>query len=445
MPLQRLLRLLFALAAELSLLAALNLFDDWTLAEMPVRFVTTGLLCGISFLIAASDFPAGISFGKQAALFWTVAVALRLLALPLEPGDDFWRYRWEGKIQQAGFNPYVQAPDDPALEAVREEFPAWHKINHRHFRTIYPPGAELVFAMLSRVAESPLPYKLLFAVADLATAAVLLLLISPASRYANAAWYAWNPLVVYCFAGGAHFDSLMILPTLAGVLLLTRYENAPSARAKWLLASGAAALFGVAISIKLIPLLLLPLCVFALRLRAIALVLSLAIPGALSLLYGYPQVPIWDSLREFAYVTRVNDLFWWVVEETVWPNPRQKNYQYNVMLVAAVVLVSLFFFRNWKRGTVWVLGTTLILSPVLHPWYCTWILPFAAWRRVHPWQVLSVTLFAYFLFWNERLFALPWRSELWLRGIIIIPPLLATLFLIAPRRTVDPPPLTSSG
>ncbi len=32
---------------------------------------------------------------------------LRLVALPLEPGDDFWRYQWEGKIQQAGFNPYV--------------------------------------------------------------------------------------------------------------------------------------------------------------------------------------------------------------------------------------------------------------------------------------------------------------------------------------------------
>ena len=44
-----------------------------------------------------------------------------------------------------------------------------------------------------------------------------------------------------------------------------------------------------------------------------------------------------------------------------------------------------------------------------------------------------VTLFAYFLFWNERLFALPWHSELWLRGIITLPVLFSTfVFLLRP-------------
>ncbi len=168
--------------------------------------------------------------------------------------------------------------------------------------------------------------------------------------------------------------------------------------------------------------------------------LALAIPAFLSLLYGWPQVPIWDALRSFAHVTRLNDLFWWIIEETVWPNPRQKNYHYNVVILIAVCAVSLLFFRNWKRGMLWVLATALILSPVLHPWYLTWILPFAVWRRAQPWQILSVTLFAYFLFWNERLFLLPWHSELWLRGIITIPPLIATLFFLTGKRDPDPAP-----
>ena len=170
----------------------------------------------------------------------------------------------------------------------------------------------------------------------------------------------------------------------------------------------------------------LPLCVFALGFRAIAFVVSLAIPALLSVLYGFPHVRIWDSLTRFVYVTRLNDLFSWIIEETVWPNPRQKNYHYNVVIVVAVVLVSLLFFRNWRRGMLWVLGIALILTPVLHPWYCVWILPLAAWRRADPWYMLSVTLFAYFLFWNERLFALPWHSELWLRGIITLPVLFST-------------------
>jgi alpha-1,6-mannosyltransferase len=440
MPLNRLLVFVLALLTEVFFLASLNRFDDWTLEQMPVRFVATAVAAGIAFLFAAGKFPSFLTIRKQALLFWSVAILLRLLALPLAPGDDLWRYQWEGKIQQAGFNPYVQGPDDPQLDAVREEFPAWYKINHRDFRAIYPPGAELLFGGLSRISENPLLYKLLFAAADLAAAAVLLRLIGGASRYATAAWYAWNPLVVYSFAGAAHFDSLMILPMLAGILMLVRVEEADTSRRRWLFAFAAATLFGVAISIKLIPLLLLLLCAFALGRRAVTLVVSLVIPALLAMLYGFPKIHIWDSLNRFAYVTRLNDLFWWVIEETVWPNPRQKNYHYNVVIVIAVVCVSLLFFRNWRRGMLWAMGTALILSPVLHPWYCTWIIPVAAWRRADPWQMLSVTLLAYYLFWNERLFSLPWHSELWLRGIISIPPLIATLFLFVRKREDETAP-----
>ncbi len=413
------------LAVQLALFAALNRFDDWTLQEMPVRFVFCALFCGIAFLVAAPRFPISLTFRKQAFLFWSVAIALRLLALPMEPGDDFWRYQWEGRIQQAGFNPYVTPPDDPTLAGMRAGFPHFYRINHRDFRAIYPPGTELLFAGLSRVADSPLLYKLLFAAADLATAAVLLRLLRGKNRYAMAAWYAWNPLVAYSFAGAAHFDSLMLLPMVAGILLLVRFEDATDARRKWLLATAVAALFGLAISIKLIPLLLLPLCFFALRTRAVTLALSLGIPSLLSVFYGYPQINIWDSLGSFAYVTRLNDLFWWIIEETVWSNYRQKNYHYNVIIVGVVIALSLLFYRNWRRGMLWVLGAALILTPVLHPWYCTWILPLAVWRRAQPWQMLSVTLFTYYLFWNERLFALPWHAEPWMRGMIILPPLVA--------------------
>jgi alpha-1,6-mannosyltransferase len=440
-----------ALLAEILLCASLNLFDDWTLEEMPEKFVTAGLLCGLAYLVAVRSFPLQVSPRVQRVVFWAVVIALRLVALPLEPGDDFWRYQWEGKIQQAGFNPYVTGPEDPQLEKVRADFPAWHKINHRDFRAIYPPGAELVFAGLSRISDSPLLYKLLFAGADIATIAVLLRLFRGAhapsrdpfgaspngvveSPYAHTAWYAWNPLVVYSFAGSAHFDSLMILPMTAGILLLTRFEGETQPRRKWWLALAVSAAFGIAISIKLVPALLLLCCVVALGYRAIALTVSAAIPLGLSLLYGYPTVPIWDSLRRFAHVTRLNDLFWWVIEETVWPNPHQKNYHYNVIIIVAVIVISLMAFWNWKRAMLWVLGIALILSPVLHPWYCTWILPLATWRRVFAWHVLSVTLFAYFLFWNERLFLLPWRSEPWLRAIIAIPPLVAGLWVyLAPR------------
>ena len=32
--------------------------------------------------------------------------------------------------------------------------------------------------------------------------------------------------------------------------------------------------------------------------------------------------------------------------------------------------------------------------------------------------MLSNTIFAYYLFWDERLFGLPWHAEPWMRGLI---------------------------
>jgi hypothetical protein len=421
-------RFWLALLAEIFLLALLHRFDDWHYAEMPAKFVETAVLCGIAFFAAASSFGQAQIGRWLGIVFWGVAILLRIIVLPLEPGDDLWRYQWEGKIQQAGFNPYLLAPNDEQLVPLKAQFPDWSRINHRGYSAIYPPGTELIFAALSRFSAGALAYKLLFALADLCAIAILLRLIGGRDRYIDAVWYAWNPLVVYSFAGAAHFDSLMILTLLAAVYCFVRSRDEHDAKSQWSWTIAGAIALGFAISIKLVPILLLPVCVFALGRRAWALALSLGIPAALSVTYGFPSVPIWKSLGQFIYVARVNDMFWWLVEETFWPNPHQKNYQYNVMIVIAVVLVSLFFVHQWKRGLFWVLGTALILSPVLHPWYCTWILPFAAWRRNDAWQVLSVTIFAYYLFWNERLFLLPWHSEPWLRGFIYIPPIVAALF-----------------
>ena len=435
-PLSSAVRFSIALLVEILLFAALKRYDDWTLEAMPVKFVAAALFCGMAYLVAVTPFAIFDNLRSQVVIFWSVAVLLRLMAIPLAPSDDLWRYQWEGRVQSAGFNPYLNAPDDPKLESVRADFPEWQRISHREYRVVYPPGAELLFKCLTRISDRPLFYKLLFAAADLATIGVLLSLIGGRSRYSEAAWYAWNPLVVYSFAGAAHFDSLVILPMTVAILFLSKSVTETDSLRKWLLALAAAAALGLAISLKLIPALLLLVCVWPLGVRAFTLVVSLAIPILLGCSYGLANVI--ESLGRFVPLTRLNDLFWWLIEDTYWENTHQRNYRYSVVLLVCIVLVSLIFIRNWKRGLLWVLGTVLILSPVLHPWYCVWILPIAIWRRAYAWCVLSVTLFVYYLFWNERLFALPWHAELWMRGMIIIPALLATLSGLARRENQSP-------
>jgi alpha-1,6-mannosyltransferase len=428
-------RFAVALVLELIFFAALNLFDDWTLESMPVKFVASAFLCGVAYLAAVSNFTVDISLRKQAILFWGVAIILRLIALPLAPSDDLFRYQWEGKVQNAGFNPYLIAPADPQLDQLRHDFPQAAKINHPELRAVDPPGAELLFKALGAITDRPLFYKIIFAIADLAVAALLLRLIGGEERYCGAAWYAWNPLVVYTFAGAAHFDSLMILSMVAGILAVVRSTTQTESKAKWSWAVLAAVLFGIAISLNLVAGSLVLLCVFALHWRAIALALTALVPVLFSFAFGFPKVRIWESLGQFTQLSRLNDLFWWLIEETVWPNPHQRNFHYYPIMIVCVIAVSFLFVRNWKRGMLWALGVVLVLSPILHPWYCVWILPLAAWRSAYAWNVLSVTLFSYYLFWDERLFGLPWHAEPWLRGLLIAPVLASLVMLGAQKQT----------
>ena len=421
-------------AAEILFFATLNFFDDWTLQQMPVRFVGAAIASGIAFLAAASHFPPNINLRRQAIIFWAVAVVLRVIALPLAPADDLVRYQWEGKAQLAGFNPYVTAPSDPQLDDLRREFPESSKINHPELRAFDAPGAELLFKILSRFSDRPLFYKIIFAILDLVVAAALLKIIGGEDRYRCAAWYAWNPLVAYSFAGAAHFDSVMVVALVAAILALIRSTTGTDSVRRWLWAIVAAVFFGVAISFNIAAASLFLIFVFALHWRGIVLALSVIIPALLSLPFSFPRVQVWHALGPVAHLSRLNELFWWLIEDTFWPNPHQRSFHYLTIIIVCLIAVSLFFIRDWKRGTLWVLGTALVLSPILHPWYCTWILPLASWRRALPWQVLSVTLFAYYLFWDERLFALPWHSEPWLRALIIAPVLASMIMLIARNR-----------
>jgi len=424
------------LVAEIFFFATLNFFDDWTLQQMPVRFVGAAFASGIAFLAAVSHFPPRIDIRRQAMIFWGVAIILRLIALPLAPSDDLIRHQWEGKVQLAGVNPYLTAPSDPQLDDLRHDFPASAKINHPELRAFDAPGEELFLKFLSRFSDRPIFYKIVFAMADLGVAAVLLRLIDGEDRYRGAAWYAWNPLVVYSFAGAAHFDSVMVVGLTAAIYAVVRATTETDFVRQWFWAVFAAFLFGIAISLNVVAVSLFLLFAFALRWRAIVLSLGLIVPGLVSLPFGFPRVQVWHPLGPIKYVSRLNDLFWWLIEDTVLPNPHQRSFHYLPITIVCIIAVSLFCIRNWKRGMLWVFGTVLVLSPILHPWYCTWILPLATWRRALAWHVLSITLFAYYLFWDERLFALPWHSEPWMRALIIAPVLASLIMLAARNRMV---------
>ena len=460
-------RFWIALAAQLLLFGSLNFFDDWTLEWMPVRFVGCAILCGLAYLIAVTEFETI----KQNAgwIFWIVTIALRLLALPLTPANEVWRFQADGVIERAGLNPYEVAPSDPRLAG---SIPELARIPRDDTPTAFAPGAEALFRIIP-ASNNALTYKLIFGAADLLAIALLLRLLDKQTT----AWFAWNPLIGYSFFGAAHFDSIVLLAISALILFLERFEQAsaplkdypnlsplpvgeeanalpsPKAgtpslsfsreekgrmrsqesnrRSRWGFALGAGVALGIAMAFRPVCIVLLLPSLFALRRYSITLTAAIALPVALASAFHFS---FWaDLFGDFGHVSRLNDLFWWLIEDTILPNWHQQHYRYDVIILSVSVAIALAFARNWRRGLLWSLGAALILAPVLHAWYLAWILPIATWRRAFAWHFLAITIFAYYLFYNERLFALPWHAEPWLRGMIVLPVLFAMTVMALQR------------
>ena len=149
---------------------------------------------------------------------------LVLIANPLLLSSDVYRYVWDGRVQAAGINPYRYIPADPALTALRDTA-IYPNINRRTYaRTIYPPAAQVVFAIVGRISQTVIAMKLAMLVFEVIAVACLLRLLwlvrLPAERVLI---YAWNPLVLWSFACDGHVDAIAV--GLLAVALLCRAER----------------------------------------------------------------------------------------------------------------------------------------------------------------------------------------------------------------------------
>ena len=440
-------RFVISLLMEAALILCLSTHGDFLQKGEAWKFTALGMGAGAAYWVAAQSFNgSGFSGKHNTTIFWLTAVGLRLLILPVLSGDDVWRYRWEGMIQLHGFNPYQFGPDAPELACLRNA--DWLKINHRDYAAIYPPLTEAIFAGIAALGNSIWAYKALFALADLASIAVLRrLLVQSGIAAENAAWYAWNPLVIYAFAGAAHFDSLMVFTLLGAICVLDEFSRLGTAShvarnssyvsvRYWI----SALLLGMAVAIKIVPLVLLPLWAYTAnswRRRLVLFPMTLAPLAITALAYGFPGTPIFAPLQQFGDSFRVNDPFWWLLDVAGWPSSIQNNRLYGVCTLAVCFTLTYRFRHEWQRGMLWVFGAFLLLSPVVHAWYVVWVLPLAAWRGVRAWFVLSISMFGYFLLWDvNHASGKPWQEPLWLRCAIFLPPLVALGWM----RSIDRPP-----
>ena len=361
-------------------------------------------LAGIAYLLAVHEFFATPRFEPRVArrivvvgLVLAAVWHIEFLRVPPGADDDIHRYVWDGRLQRLGYNPYIVVPADPAFAALHTS--ETRTLNNPDLPSPYPPGAQLFFRGVTAIRESTLALKISFVVCDLMIVLVLLDVLRRSGQPAH--WvlaYAWNPLLAIEVAGSGHIDIVGALLLLISFAALER---------RW--RTVAALAFGLAIALKFLPIVLVPLYWKRVRIRdaalAAALVVVLYVPF---LIHG--RIPI-GSLTTYVQSFRFNGPVFAMLGQVAPP----------LLLAGLAVLVG-FLTAVWigrsarefsPDAFAWPMAASLLCAPVVYPWYLLWLLPFVRSTSTAPIIIWTVSIIPTYYVWHLRTLGRPWIVPGW--------------------------------
>jgi alpha-1,6-mannosyltransferase len=400
------------------------------LKAISTRWTTIALtLLGVAMLVAfrvavrAKSVPDMVWFlklaGVQSALYLSAAwlslrtrdsrsllilgltfAALFRLAILFSPpylSDDIYRYIWDGRVQAAGTNPYRYIPAAEPLSELRDE-EIYPHINRRDSaQTIYPPVAEGLFLLITRVSESVTWMKVVMVAFEAVAAwAIIQLLASFGFARQRVLIYAWHPLAVWEFAGSGHVDALAI--AFIALALLARRKQSETLTG---------VLLACATCVKLFPAALFPALYkrwsWKLPLAFVITVFVVYLPylsvgplGVLGSLPGYASERGMVNGDQFFLLTLARQVFHASVPVAV----------YFAFAVAVLGALSVWVLMKQERSDIDYLRNGLLIASVfmilLSPhfsWYFAWLIPFLCFVPSLPVFYVTLASFLLYLTW----------------------------------------------
>ena len=360
--------------------------------------------------------------------FWLLAGAallLRLVFLFALPNlsQDFFRFIWDGRLIAEGWNPYQYIPNELiensnfSIAQSSELLQGMGDLSAGHYSN-YPPLNQLIFAIAgwlssSSILGSVIIFRMFIILADFGTlifgSKLLKSLNLPEYRIF---WYILNPFVIIEMTGNLHFESVMVFLLILSLYLLHR--------GKWWWSS---IVFGLSISTKLLPLMLLPL-LFGyfisgknsysfLKLVGYYILASLTLIISFLPLYSsdvlanfMASIGLWFGKFEF------NASIYYVVR---WIGFQVKGY--NIIetagkvlpLITIISVLILSFYKkrlDFKRlllHMLFALSIYLLFSTTVHPWYLAMPLAlsiFTEFRYMIVWS--AVVMLSYYAYSNPE-------------------------------------------
>ena len=358
-------------------------------------------VASLAYLLAMREFFSTLRFPRRVIFIGLALAGLWHLAFLLTtPGsdDDIHRYVWDGRVQRLGYNPYIVIPNDPALAGLHT--PETRTLNNPYLPSPYPAGAELFFRGVTAIHESIFALKVAFVVCDFAIVLVLLDILRTSQQGAH--WvlaYAWNPLLATEVAGSGHIDIVGVLLLLVSFAALGRRWRAV-----------AAVTFGLAVAVKFLPIVLLPLYWKRVRVRDVAL--ATVVVGLLYMPFlNHGRIPT-GSLGTYVHSFRFNDPVFATLERVAAPQ-----------IVAGLALLVGFLNAIWMRSKAaevsadafaWPMAASLLCAPVVYPWYLLWMLPFVRSASTVPIIVWTVSIMSTYYVWHLRALGHPWILPEWI-------------------------------
>src|SRR5262249_8369877 len=143
-------------------------------------------------------------------------------------------------------NPYLIVPSDPAVRWLHT--PDTRNLNNPDLPSPYPAGAQLFFRIVTSIHESVLAMKVGFVLCEVGIVLVLLDVLRRNRLGAHLVLiFAWNPLLAVEVAGSGHVDIVGALVLVLSAAALSR---------GWRMT--AAISFALAVAVKFLPIVLLP-------------------------------------------------------------------------------------------------------------------------------------------------------------------------------------------
>src|SRR5437879_9266027 len=346
-------------------------------------------LAGIVYLFAIREFFATPRFPRRIVVIGLVLAAVwnvGFLRKPPGDDDDIHRYLWAGRLQRLGYNTYIVVPSDPAVKGLHT--PETRNLNNPDLPSPYPAGAQLFSRAVTAIHESTFALKVAFVVCELAIVFLLLDVLRCTRQGAHLVLaFAWNPLLAIEVGGSGHIDIVGALLLLVSFAALVR---------RW--RSVASLAFGLAVAVKFLPVVLVPLYWKRVRIRDAAL--AAAVVGLLYVPFlNHGRIPI-GSLGTYVQSFRFNGPVFAALDQVAPPQ----------LLAGLAVLVGLVT-ATWLRSAApewspdlfaWPMAASLLCAPVVFPWYLLWLLPFLTSASTLLIILWTVSIIPTYVIWHLR-------------------------------------------